>query len=473
MPARTRARRTSISITGIAGIGKSRLGWEFYKYFDGIVQIDVLAPRALSRLRRGRHLLGARGHGADARADRRGRGAELGARQARRGRRGAHRRTRRSAASSSRGSRTCSASTRAAGYEREDLFAAWRLFFERLAVVYPVVMLFEDMQWADASLLDFIEYLLEWSPQLADPRRHAGAAGAAGAPADLGRRPPQLHARSTSSRSRPRRWRSCSPASFPACPRSCGRRSSTRAEGIPLYAVETVRMLLDRGALVQDGPVYRPTGHDRVARGARDAARPDRRPARRPAAEERRVRPGRRRAREDVHASRRSRRSRRLAESRARADPLLARPQGGLRRPGRPALAGARAVRLPPGPAPAGRLRDARQGATARRGTWPRPRYLEQTWSEHEVVEVVASHYLDAYEAAPDAADAAEIRAKAGAAARRAPASAPPRSGPPRRRERYFAQAAELADDPLEQAELLGAGRARWPGSDAEPESGA
>src|SRR5204862_2062153 len=33
-----------------------------------------------------------------------------------------------------------------------------------------------------------------------------------------------------------------------------------RAEGIPLYAVETVRMLLDRGALVQDGPVYRPGG---------------------------------------------------------------------------------------------------------------------------------------------------------------------------------------------------------------------
>ena len=28
-----------VSITGIAGIGKSRLGWEFYKYFDGIAQI--------------------------------------------------------------------------------------------------------------------------------------------------------------------------------------------------------------------------------------------------------------------------------------------------------------------------------------------------------------------------------------------------------------------------------------------------
>ena len=27
-----------VSVTGIAGIGKSRLGWEFYKYFDGIVE---------------------------------------------------------------------------------------------------------------------------------------------------------------------------------------------------------------------------------------------------------------------------------------------------------------------------------------------------------------------------------------------------------------------------------------------------
>src|SRR4051794_30316341 len=28
-----------VSVTGIAGIGKSRLAWEFYKYFDGIAQI--------------------------------------------------------------------------------------------------------------------------------------------------------------------------------------------------------------------------------------------------------------------------------------------------------------------------------------------------------------------------------------------------------------------------------------------------
>ena len=33
-----------------------------------------------------------------------------------------------------------------------------------------------------------------------------------------------------------------------------------RAQGVPLYAVETVRMLLDRGLLAQDGAVYRPSG---------------------------------------------------------------------------------------------------------------------------------------------------------------------------------------------------------------------
>src|SRR4029450_13559304 len=47
--------------------------------------------------------------------------------------------------------------------DRQDLFAAWRLFFERLADTSPVGLAFEDMQWADTSLLDFVEYLLEWS----------------------------------------------------------------------------------------------------------------------------------------------------------------------------------------------------------------------------------------------------------------------------------------------------------------------
>ena len=82
-----------VSVTGIAGIGKSRLSWEFYKYFDGLAAADVLASRPLPGLRRGRHLLGARRHGADALPDRRGRLTGRGAREAAGGPRGAHRRS--------------------------------------------------------------------------------------------------------------------------------------------------------------------------------------------------------------------------------------------------------------------------------------------------------------------------------------------------------------------------------------------
>src|SRR5207244_5046677 len=70
--------------------------------------------------------------------------------------------------------------------DKEDLFSAWRIFFERMAAREPVVLLFEDLQWADDGLLDFIEYLLDWSrtssicvltlacPQLASRRSACG-----------------------------------------------------------------------------------------------------------------------------------------------------------------------------------------------------------------------------------------------------------------------------------------------------------
>ena len=108
-------------------------------------------------------------------------------------------------------------------------------------------MVFEDMEWADASLLDFIEYLVDWSknhplfvivlarPELAERRPTWGAGKRA------------IHARST--------WSRC-PASdmdqllaglVPGLPDELRARIRERAEGVPLYAVETVRMLLDRG----------------------------------------------------------------------------------------------------------------------------------------------------------------------------------------------------------------------------------
>src|SRR4029450_11500293 len=90
---------------------------------------------------------------------------------------------------------------------------------------------------------------------------------------------------------------------------------------------------------------------------------------------------------------------------------------------------------------------------------------LEAAWGEHEVVEVVASHYLDAYEAAPDAADADEIRTRAGEQLARAGERAAS-LGASEEGERYFAQAAALADDELRKAELAEqAGRMAWLGA--------
>ena len=45
----------------------------------------------------------------------------------------------------------------------EQLFAAWRTFFERLAATAPVVMVFEDFHFADAGLIDFVDHVMEWS----------------------------------------------------------------------------------------------------------------------------------------------------------------------------------------------------------------------------------------------------------------------------------------------------------------------
>jgi predicted ATPase/class 3 adenylate cyclase len=45
----------------------------------------------------------------------------------------------------------------------EDAYAAWRRFFEALADQRPIVLVFEDMHWADEVLLDFIDHLLDWA----------------------------------------------------------------------------------------------------------------------------------------------------------------------------------------------------------------------------------------------------------------------------------------------------------------------
>ena len=136
-----------------------------------------------------------------------------------------------------------------AGPSREELFAGWRLFFERLSEHDPVVLAFEDMHWADDGLLDFIEYLLDWSahrrifilsfsrPELSE-RRPGWPAGHRSATAlyldPLGEKPMEDLIDSVAT-----------------LPGAAKERIISHAEGIPLYAIETVRALVDRGGLVE------------------------------------------------------------------------------------------------------------------------------------------------------------------------------------------------------------------------------
>ena len=46
---------------------------------------------------------------------------------------------------------------------RAEAFVAWRRFFEALAEQRPLVLVFEDLHWADDVLLDFVDQLIEWS----------------------------------------------------------------------------------------------------------------------------------------------------------------------------------------------------------------------------------------------------------------------------------------------------------------------
>jgi DNA-binding SARP family transcriptional activator/tetratricopeptide (TPR) repeat protein len=45
---------------------------------------------------------------------------------------------------------------------REELFAGWRRLLERMAAQRPLVLVFEDIHWADDGLLDFIDHLVDW-----------------------------------------------------------------------------------------------------------------------------------------------------------------------------------------------------------------------------------------------------------------------------------------------------------------------
>jgi class 3 adenylate cyclase len=134
---------------------------------------------------------------------------------------------------------------------REDSFAAWRRFFEALAEARPLVLVFEDLHWADPGVLDFVDHLVDWAsgvpllvlctarPELLERRPDWGGG--------------KLNAITIS----------LSPLSDEETgdlvgavlgqepPAAVAEALLARAGGNPLYAEEYARMLLERGFLVR------------------------------------------------------------------------------------------------------------------------------------------------------------------------------------------------------------------------------
>jgi tetratricopeptide (TPR) repeat protein len=245
-----------VSVLGPAGIGKSRLAWEFLKYIDGLSDVvwwhdgrspaygDGISFWALGEMVRARcGLL----EGDDERTTR----TKVAASLAEHVPDEEERRWIEPAVLTLLGI--------GSGTPTEELFGAWRTFFERLAATAPVVLVFEDFHYADSGLIDFVDHVLEWSkhvpiyiltlsrPQLLDRRADWGAGKRNFVSLYLEPLPETA-------------MRALLAGLVPGLPAPAASAIVARADGIPLYAVETVRMLVAEGRLVLEGGNYRPLG---------------------------------------------------------------------------------------------------------------------------------------------------------------------------------------------------------------------
>jgi class 3 adenylate cyclase len=444
-----------VSVIGQPGIGKSRLAWEFLKYIDGVTEVvhwhegrspaygEGISFWALGEMVRMRAGIGEGDdetttrrrvsdaldefvHDPDERRTLEGPllnllGVEDGPR-----------------------------------LERGQLFTAWRTFFERVAEMGPVVMVFEDLQWADDGMLDFVEELVTWSrgrsiyiitlarPDLLDRRSGWGAGLRSFTSLNL---TPLTDADIAELLA----------GMVPGLPSAAVEAIVSRAEGIPLYAVETVRMLLNDGRIERHGDTFQPVGSlDKLAvpesLHALIAARIDA------------LAPGERRLLQDASVLGLSfAPSALVAIGRGAAGEV----EGMLRHlaqrellvfdddPKSPERGQYRFVQ--------GLMREVAYGTLSRDDRRARhlaaARYYEAL-GDDELAGILAQHYLDAYTAHPEGAEGAAVAAQARVALRGA-AQRAANLGSFRRAHGYLTSALEAVTEPAEELEVrVAAGRA-------------
>jgi len=439
-----------LAVLGIAGLGKSRLAWEFEKYIDGVV-LRVLwhhgrclsygsgvAYSALGEMIRARARIVEAEEPAAARAKLRETVEQYVSDADERGwiePRLAH----------------LLGLEEREGWEREELFSGWRLFIERMAAEAPVVMVFEDMQWADAGLLDFVDSMLERSRDLplfvvtlARPDVERGEVGRGRRSATslyLEPLPPAVMGQLLD-------------GLVPGLPEQLRQTILERSEGVPLYTVEMVRMLLGQGVLAQD------QGGIRIVGAAGDLRVPDTLHSL-IAARLDELSPDERRLLQVASVLGKTFRKESLPAlidiSADRIDELLA---GLLRKE----VLSLQADPRSPDRGQYGFIQDLIRHVAYE--TLPRRErrayhlavadHLEEVWGHEDldIVEVLAHHYLEAHRQSPDAEDAPQVRARAHAALIRAAERAASLAATDEAQHLYE-QAASVAPDLEAEAQLL------------------
>jgi class 3 adenylate cyclase/tetratricopeptide (TPR) repeat protein len=233
-------------VSGQAGIGKSRLAWELEKYVDGLVEAvywhrgrspsygEGIAYWALAEMVRGRAGIAEADDPATAAAKLQTMLDEYVADPD--DRRWIERHV-----------RVLVGLDESADGDRSEQFGAWRRLFEAISERGTAVLVFEDLQWADDGLLDFVESLFEWSrqrpilvigltrPELLERRPGFGQAS---------RNAFLVYLEPLADDEMRELLRGLA-ADLPA---SVVDPVVRRAEGIPLYAIELVRMLRASGS---------------------------------------------------------------------------------------------------------------------------------------------------------------------------------------------------------------------------------